>query len=247
MKRKAILIGNTNGLQGVQVDLNNYKKFLKSEIGGAWLDSEILTLKNPSLTILNMHILNIKMNERPDFVFLVYTGHGGYIRKATVFEINEKHETIEESKLWNIAKRQISISDCCRGIDTDELSESVKLFSDGGKIGQSQARLIYDKRIMESEEQQARFYSCSIGEPSIDTGLSGGGLYTKNLLKAIKETKFEKYLTINDAHEVATRTTKKEALETEQHNQTPDSRVISCFHDKQLIIAINPVATRLFG
>lgn len=247
MKRKAILIGNTNGLQGVQVDLNNYKKFLMSEMGGAWLESEILTLKNPSLTILNMHVLNIKLNERPDFVFLVFTGHGGYIRKATVFEINENHETIDESKLWNIAKRQITISDCCRGIDTDELRKSVQLLSDGGKIGQSQARLIYDKRIMEAEEQQARFYSCSIGETSIDTGLSGGGLYTKNLLKAIKESKVEKYLTINDAHEVASRITKKEALETEQHNQNPDSRVIRCFHERQLIIAINPIATRLFG
>lgn len=246
MKRKAILIGNTNGLQGVQVDLNNYKKFLMSEMGGAWLEGEILLLKNPSLIILNTHIFNIKLNERPDFVFLVFTGHGGYIRKATVFEINEKHETIDESKLWNIAKRQITISDCCRGIDIDELSKSVRMLSDGGKTSQSQARQIYDKRIMEAEEQQARFYSCSIGETSIDTGLSGGGLYTKNLLKAIKESKVENYLTINEAHEVALRTTKIEALETDQHNQNPDSRVIRCFHERQLIIAINPIARRIF-
>ena len=247
MKRKAILIGNTDGLQGVPVDLKNYKKFLMSEAGGAWQGYEILTLENPRVSILNMLILNIKINEKPDFVFLVFSGHGEYIRKETVYEINDKHETIEESKLWNIAKRQISISDCCRGLDTNELTKALEMFSDGGTIGKSQARVMYDKRIMESEEQQARFYSCSVGETSIDTGLSGGGLYTKNLLKAIKNTQFDKFFTINDAHQIASKTTKKEAFETEKHEQNPDSRVIRCFHEKQLIIAIDPHMTRLFG
>ena len=246
MKRKAILIGNSNGLQGVPIDLKNYRSFLKSERGGAWLDSEILTIENPSLTFLNAHILNVKLNDRPDFVFLVFSGHGEYRKSGTVFGIN-RTETIEENKLWSIAKRQITIADCCRGVETEELRKSLEMFADGGKIGSALIRKFYDDRIMKSDEQQARFYSCSVGETSIDTGRSGGGLYTKNLFKSIQEAHYIDYLTINDAHDIASKSTAKEAMESEQHSQNPDSRVIRCLSAKQLIIAVNPRISRIFG
>lgn len=218
-----------------------------SELGGAWENNEILPLVNPCLPLLKSTIFNIKIFEKPDFVFLVFSGHGGYVRKETVFEINENQEVIKESELWNIAKRQITISDCCRGIEKNEIKESARMFSGGGKIGLSQAREIYDEGMMKADEQQARFYSCSIGEASIDTGLSEGGLYTKNLLQAINESKIDNYLTINVAHDIAAIKTKKEAYETEGISQIPDSRVIRCLSNKQLIIAVNTNTRKLFG
>lgn len=48
MKRIALLVGNTNGLSGVTVDLKNYIAFLKSDFGGSWYDSEIIVMSSPT-------------------------------------------------------------------------------------------------------------------------------------------------------------------------------------------------------
>ncbi|MDL2228400.1 caspase family protein [Bacteroidales bacterium OttesenSCG-928-K03] len=236
MKRRAILIGNTNGLQGVSVDLQNYKNFLKSKKGGAWLDNEITIIENKTEHILMANILNIRIKENPDFVFLVFSGHGGCVRNKTILELKE-NEFIDEGRLLNIAKRQITIVDCCRGVDSEQKGDSIEMFASGGTIG-DKIRQLYDDRIMKSDKQQVIIYSCSIGETSIDTGLSGG-LYTKNLLEAINNISFEDYLTINHAHEIAAKNTTEEAIKL-NHNQNPDSRVVRCFFNRQLIIAINP-------
>ncbi|KAA6318059.1 hypothetical protein EZS27_031881 [termite gut metagenome] len=241
MKRKAILFGNTNGLQGVSVDLLNYEKFLQLSEGGAWDDNEIITLPNPSKWQLKALIASAKL-DATDFVFVVYSGHGGYNR-STILEINGEGETIDEKDLWNIAPRQITILDCCRGTESEltPIEKSVKSLNDS-IVGSTRSliRTAYNKRIMSASIQQVKLYSCSIGETSIDTGRNGGGLYTKNLFQAINDSVYADYLTINDAHAKACIYTSQEAKEKHNHEQNPDSSVIRCSHSQQLIVGINP-------
>lgn len=236
MKRIALLVGNTNGLSGVTVDLKNYIAFLKSDFGGSWYDSEIIVMSSPT-----RHDLIIKIRELKklsyDFAFVVFSGHGAY-QKETILEINNEEEFIYESELKNIASRQISVFDCCRNIIQQPLTESrsISAYSLGGAILNIRAR--YDARILSAEEQQASLYACSIGESALDT--ENGGLYSKNLLAAGRSFNSD-FLTINNAHDSARIQTTREALELHAgHRQTPSSEFIRCFTFKQLIIGINP-------
>ena len=87
MKRRALLIGNSNGLAGVKLDIANYFKFLKSDFGGRWIDSEISIRMNPFKKDLLTSIQDLK-SEKPDFAFVVFSGHGAY-SKSTILEINK--------------------------------------------------------------------------------------------------------------------------------------------------------------
>ena len=58
MSRKALLIGGPGArgasdyLSGVERDLDNYERFLTSALGGAWSSSEIITLNDPTTSIV---------------------------------------------------------------------------------------------------------------------------------------------------------------------------------------------------
>ena len=83
MKRRALLIGYSGHdladgyLEGVCNDLVNYKKFLQSLNGGAWLDSEITLIQDTTLENIETTIKNIK-DEHNDVVFCVFSGHGAF-------------------------------------------------------------------------------------------------------------------------------------------------------------------------
>ncbi len=58
MKRHALLIANLDAA-GAQNDINNWKKFLCSGIGGAWRTEEIQVLTNPSKDFLETSLIFI--------------------------------------------------------------------------------------------------------------------------------------------------------------------------------------------
>ena len=74
MKRIALLIGNSDGLEGVKKDLVNWTRFLYSLEGGAWNSSEIITLMNPRKEELCSKIEDIRGEY--DFAIVVFSGHG---------------------------------------------------------------------------------------------------------------------------------------------------------------------------
>ena len=118
MKRRALLIGNTGGLPGVVVDLENYENFLLSDTGGAWDSSEIEIFENSSYKDLRIRIDELKdgKKEHLDYCFIAYCGHGAQIGQQVVLEINPKGEKIFADDLKAIASRQVNIFDCCRVI-----------------------------------------------------------------------------------------------------------------------------------
>ena len=237
MKRRALLIGNSNGLAGVKPDISNYVKFLTSDYGGQWYESEIVIRINPTRKALLETIQNLK-NERPDFVFVVFSGHGAY-QKTTILEINKDEEFVYETELIGIAKRQISIFDCCRNVIQTQLSESQKSFAINVLIGNpSIIRPIYEDRIMKAIEQQNFLYACSINESALDT--EEGGLYTKNLLDSAKPLSNHLFKLVGETHEEAAEKTSNAAWEPKRHRQNPTASLPRCLSSQQLIISVNP-------
>jgi hypothetical protein len=236
MKRKALLIGNSNGLPGVKLDISNFTTFLKQYVGGQWYDSEIVIKMNPLKTDLIATISSLK-SERNDFMFVVFSGHGAY-KKGTVLEINAREEIINESDLKFIAPRQISIFDCCRNLvsatEKRLWKRSIEMFDSAT----SNIRAKYDTRIMQAIEQQVSLYACSVNESALDT--ERGGLYINNLLKAAGNINSTEYKLVGIAHEEAKETTKKDAWNKRKHNQNPTATLPKCLSSQQLIICINP-------
>lgn len=238
MKRKALLIGNTHGLPGVKIDLKKFENFLVSEIGGAWLAGEIETINNPSKNYL-LNKIEITKQQRHDYVIVLFSGHGGHARR-TILEINQAGETIEDSQLHGISPRQITIHDCCRSI-LQPVMESAALDSVDfmARNQYSNVRQRYDSRIMQAIPQQAKLYSCSIGQVAYDT--KDGGIYTSNLLASARKIPWSQAdKTIGAAHQEAIEPTERQSKEIGGTVQTPDSVLPRCLTQQQLIISIRP-------
>lgn len=236
-----MLVGNSNGLSGVKLDIENWVKFLMSDKGGQWYGNEIKVLMNPEKTLLLSCINRIK-DWKPDFAIIVFSGHGAYQRR-TILEINGNGETISENDLIGVAPRQISVFDCCRGVLEEKvLSESLKkvrTFSEGGVLPRN-IRPYYEKRMMEAMPQQICLYACSIGESAMDT--DRGGIYTDNLLRFSRSFKNgECYKLVTTAHGIAASGTRLIALTSYNHTQHPDAVFQPQYTpEQQLIIGINP-------
>lgn len=233
MKRHALLIANLDAA-GAQNDINNWKKFLRSGVGGAWHDNEIQVLTNPSKAYLELTLYSTKVDNY-DFVIVVYAGHGGWER-TTILEINPKGETVNENALKGLAPREILSLDCCRATSTvtDILNEvQLKMFSETTR---SSIRARYDARTMQAIAQQVTLYACSVGECAYCT--NDGGYYTKNLLQSAA-VPYNEFRTINQAHNAAAPATINEVREKENQNQHPDISMVRCLTSQQLIIGID--------
>jgi len=233
MKRKALLIGNTNGLAGVQIDIQKTKAFLLSNVGGAWLDSEIDVITNPRRADLLAHLTRIRQSSQ-DYVFILFSGHGGLEKRRTILELNDAGETVGEDVLFKIAPRQISVFDCCRAISAEPLMKSFAADSITESYKAIGARERFDAQIMKAIPQQVVLYACSMGQISNDT--RNGGIYLQNLLQAAKSLKpGEISKTAERAHSEAT------AATTAANNaQTPEASLPRCLSSQQLILSVHP-------
>lgn len=241
MKRHALLIANADAA-GAQNDINNWKKFLRSGVGGAWHENEIQVLTNPSKAYLEV-TLYLTKDANYDFVIVVYAGHGGWER-TTILEINPKGETVNENDLKGLAPREILSLDCCRAtsIITDILNEAqLKMFSETTR---SSIRARYEARTMQAVAQQVTLYACSVGECAYCT--NEGGYYTKNLLRQSAAVPYNEFRTINQAHNAAAPGTTKEVCEKENQDQHPDISMVRCLTSQQLIIGIDTTTFRTY-
>lgn len=231
MKRKAILIGNTHGLNGVKTDLEHTGTFLRSSVGGGWYSNEIEVFENPSKDQL-LRKLEIVRKESNDYVFVLFSGHGGQERN-TILELNGNGETISESQLQDIGPRQLSIFDCCRAV-VEQVRKSIALESLSASFSESASvRRKYEERIMEAIHQQARLYSCAVGEKSYDT--PQGAMYLGNLLAAARAIDpFSAFKTVESAHAEARLTTIRDSRE----KQSPEAVLPKCLTRQQLVIAM---------
>ncbi|RUM46234.1 MAG: hypothetical protein DSY46_00470 [Hydrogenimonas sp.] len=188
MKRRALIIGNSGEpeeyLEGVKKDVQNYNKFLKSNMGGKWYENEIILSLDETKEQVLKKLEDIK-KENNDFVFLLFSGHGSYSSWKECRKLYLYNDFIYENELINIANKQITILDTCAGVENDipfektviameSLGERYKFHKD--------YRAMYQEAIIKCPNQQVILYSSSIDESSQDDS-ELGGYFAYNLLK----------------------------------------------------------------
>lgn len=191
LSRKAIIIGNNIGykasafLKGVDRDLVNYNFYLKSDIGGAWQQSEIKILHNRGRS----EVLSAIRNCIADYSFVVFSGHGFISSRDGLTYLCVNNNFIDETELDTGLKKQTLLLDCCREVSFG-LGESFEK----GDVIQKQllARRIlnprrkFDNALELSSNGQFTGYACEVDETSGDNSIMGG-VYSSALLKMGKE------------------------------------------------------------
>ena len=243
MKRKALLICN-NDASGATHDIDKWRKFLLSGGGGAWENSEIERLVNPTLSYLYATLSRVS-RENNDFVLVVFAGHGEW-KRSTLLEINPQGDEISEAAFNNLATREIVCLDCCRGVSrlTESAVEAELRFFSANQ--RSSLRQTYDKRMMEAEPQQVNLYACKVGQCAY--GDNDGGFYTNNLLGAAHDfLPNSEFQTINRAHNIAAPLTTNETRSREGKLQEPVMTDGRCVTSRQLIIGVSTKMYRIVG
>jgi hypothetical protein len=189
MNRKALIIGSPDGdgekhLPGVEKDLVEYKSFLKSPLGGAWRENEIVILNDPGKAEVSSALTALK---KADYSLVVFSGHG-YVdgeTKSTIVEL--KNGSLNSNTLRIGAPKHVLILDSCRVV-----IELAKLLAFdealvkkmAPSLDPEQCRLYYDKRIEECASALVVLFACSEGETAADT--SRGGRYSYSLISTAK-------------------------------------------------------------
>jgi len=113
MKKRILMIGNTDDLRGVPVDMNDYYYFFLSPADGNWRSDEIDILMNPTRRELRSTIREIE-NADYDYLITIFSGHGCESDGETILGLNGQGETIAMSELTNLSPKQLLLLDCCR-------------------------------------------------------------------------------------------------------------------------------------
>ena len=210
MKRHALLVGYTASdtdseetLDGVLLDLENYKNYLKSLKGGAWYDNEITILNNTTKLNLDLQISILKAKDI-DFVFSVFTGHGGFDKnhQCRRFLIN-KDETYLEKNILGISKKQIFIYDSCSNIIKESIQNKRvinSLLETASDYRRKLARDKYEEYCNSCEPQRVRLYASKVGYSAED---KNGGIYTNALIETLNNS--NGYMSIVKAHDEASK------------------------------------------
>lgn len=229
------MIGNTDGLSGVSVDIRSYCSFFTSPAGGNWFREEIDIMMNPTQRSLYKKITKIERADY-DYVITIFSGHGAESVNGTVLTLNDQKETIEIDDLANLSPRQLHIYDCCRNFEEmpfDTESGATKL-----SMSRDPIRQVYENRIQYSSPQEIILFACDESEKSTDT--PSGGEYSQSLLRAIEMTladAYSQFVSVSRAHYKAVSLMRQDNSIRRQHPQILQSR---CLPNRRLPLAINP-------
>ena len=238
MRKKILMIGNSNQLPGVPVDLADFYDFFTSPEGGNWCGNEIEVLKNPSRRSLFQSVEEIAEAEY-DYLITFFTGHGNEDDDETVLCINEREEIVL-SNLTNLSPKQLNIIHCCRCYaETSTDRPFMKARRTRLSISRNPIRRAYEKRIQDCSPEQIILYSCEDGE--ITSGTYDGGNYLQSLLDATHAILAESdtpFVSVAQAHHEAVALTRQDGSRLQQRPQIhPSSPSI---HPYPLPWAINP-------
>ena len=184
MKKKILVIGNTDELPSVPVSIDSYCSFFTSPIGGNWRCDEIDIVLNPTKRSLFKTINAIEKADC-DFVITIYLGHGCEVDGETVLIINEREETILMRDLTNLSQKQLTIVECCREIvhkPIDLAFTQAEATVSRLSMLHDTIRQAYENRILACPPQEIVLFACDTDESA--KGTSEGGRYSQNLLQA---------------------------------------------------------------
>jgi hypothetical protein len=215
--RKALVIGcpgkpgTDKYLQGVPRDLDNYNRFLRSALGGAWYPHEIETLDDPSAATVRTHIRGVSS---ADYSFILFSGHGYYSanRRSTIVCLRGDDE-MDSTELRAGASKHSLLLDCCRKVDRTVLAEDAlrKMDAAARRFGVSNCRRYFNQKIEECPSGLIVLHSCDVNEAAGDDSRRGG-YYAYSLIDATEtwgdenQTDLTKYfasLTVPSGHDGA--------------------------------------------
>ena len=199
--RKALIIGSPDEkIPGVLVDVKNLVGYLKSAVGGVWVDSEIKTLISPTISETRKCIQSLKSS---DYSLVFFAGHGYHSiqRSRTILNINSIEE-LDSVELRVGASKHTLILDCCRKPQLEKRllkSAMESMTFDAAsrqRLNPKHCREFYDKRIAECESGIVVMNSCSINETAGESS-SSGGYYTSSLIESSEAWAKEKLASID--------------------------------------------------
>lgn len=190
MIKKAFLIaspqkeGSSDYLPGVTPDIHNMKKFLISDKGGAWNDSEIEILENPT----RIDILS-RIKGEFEYVIIQYSGHGFEFtdKGPQLFLSKNEYIGLEEIHHNFTCPRRFYFIDCCRGIE-HTYQESMDSYNfanifEGSNNNRKIIRSRYENIIKSCEEGCSVIFSCSRNESANEDDNGLGGIFTLSYLR----------------------------------------------------------------
>lgn len=226
MKRKAVLIESSNvqgekEIPGARADITNWVKFLKSDLGGLWLESEIAILRKPFTSDVKNELAGDY-----DYTFVAFSGHGSDGNVA----LNDVYKTCPLQTLYPTSKKGTLIIDACRGI---EPSATGQAFANSANwksatfsavqarslnevlaseqplnrvIRSATARSLWEADLNLRNNGMVRMYACSSGEGANEDPFAGG-FYTSLLISSaeafLKSGTSAKIHTTKNAHDYA--------------------------------------------
>ena len=191
--RRALLISNPgeqnaqNYCKCVFVDIDNYKNFLTSALGGGWRTAEIVSLNRPSRKQVDDEIAKMHIY---DYTVILFSGHGYFSTRSasTILEL-KKDEEYDELDLRKSATKRTIILDCCRKVYPEAVYEQVALKAMAkvakGAPSIEECRKYFDIAIQQCSSGIIVGHSCSINEESGESE-TYGGYYASSLLIAAK-------------------------------------------------------------
>jgi len=231
MKREALIVYMPNTpcqstLAGTIKDEENIRRFLTSSTGGEWKDTEIISLKNPTIKEVKC-IINTMWDS--DYTFVVFTGHGYIEVKKNSYGQIIRHQKmlvadgeLVLNDLKTGASRQAMIIDACRKFEV--ISQSTKIFSKSMSSMMEnfsiriQTRKIFNKAVIDSDEGLTVLFSSKENESSSDDPVVGGA-FISSLIGGAEEWNENKsgILTLDKAHELAIDYMQENFQQTNQH------------------------------
>jgi Caspase domain len=220
VNRRALIIANPGApgrdgyLNGVEKDVDAYKTFFTSPIGGLWNDDEIVVLFQPSVAITRLETARQK---HADYSVTIFTGHGYHVEDddSTIVELSPNVD-FDSVELRVGAPRHTLILDCCRVVHptmfAEDSAESITKSTEN-VIDPADCRRYFDEKITDCLAGLVVLFSCSIDETAADIS-NLGGLYSSSLLRVSQQwsrdtrvdtSKSYISLTVADAHERAER------------------------------------------
>ena len=243
LQRYALLVESWNGvptapIHSAKKDLEDWNDFLRSCLGGAWSECEILPLHSPSSEEFLANVMSAV--QKNDFLFIAYSGHGGRDAKGDyinitpnqVVYVNEIIERIPDEMPVTI------ILDACRSLRSlHEQTRSVYDDEDDIDYNQASSLIYWNKAFANINAGRVLIQSCAAGQMAASGPLaSDNGFFTESMIAVAKawacSASYGKILNTYEAYGCAVSYMQKKygALVNSQHPQyTPSQNVFNPF------------------
>jgi Caspase domain len=183
MNRRALIIGSPDSkIPGAKKDIENYKKFFLSPLGGLWRQAEIVALESPTKSQVTSQINALKS---ADYSVVVFAGHGGHVSASTPpIVVLQPNVEISSSELRIGAPKHTLILDCCRKLEPQMIVDSAldKAVLRKHALNEEECRKYFDKAINDSGNGLVVLYGCGLNETAGES--SQGGWYSTSLIAA---------------------------------------------------------------